>query len=81
MKRFAFVLILLGLAVPAHAVLRVDVTGGIQQPLPIAVPAFATPAAVATPAGATADLGRQVAEVEFRQHCIPYKPKRSAGKL
>ena len=60
---FAAAFALLALAVPAHAVLRVDVTGGIQQPLPIAVPAFATPAAVATPAGATADLGRQVAEV------------------
>lgn len=62
-KILGTMMLLLTAALPAHAVLRVDVTGGIQQPLPIAVPAFATPAVVATPAGSTADLGRQVAQV------------------
>lgn len=51
------------IAAPAHAVLRVDINAGIQQPMPIAVPAFATPAVAATAAGSTAELGRQVAQV------------------
>jgi len=54
---------LLTLSAPAHAVLRVDINTGIQQPMPIAVPAFAASAPAQTPAGSTTDLGRQVAEV------------------
>ena len=53
----------LALATPAAAVLRVDINSGLAQPMPIAVPAFATPAPVPTEAGSTADLGRQVAQV------------------
>jgi TolB protein len=45
------------------SVLRVDINTGISKPMPIAVPAFTTPAAASTPAGDTAVLGRQVAEV------------------
>ena len=43
--------------------LEVSVTGGISAPLPIAIPALPTNAAVATPAGSTDALGRQLAEV------------------
>lgn len=43
--------------------LEVSVTGGISAPLPIAIPAMPTDAAVATPAGSTDALGRQLAEV------------------
>lgn len=56
-------LLAVGLAVPAAAQLRIDITSGIEQPMPIAIPTFATPTSVATPAGTTADLGRQVADV------------------
>lgn len=51
------------LAVPANAQIRVDITGGISAPMPIAVPAMPTPAAAKTAAGDTAVLGRQVADV------------------
>ena len=51
------------LAAPAAAVLRVDINTGIQQPLPLAVPTFATPAVASTAAGQTDALGQQVAEV------------------
>jgi TolB protein len=43
--------------------LVVDVTGGISEPMPIAVPAMATPQPAATPAGQTDALGRQVAQI------------------
>ncbi|WP_121047087.1 Tol-Pal system beta propeller repeat protein TolB [Sphingosinicella microcystinivorans] len=50
-------------ATPAAAQLRVDINAGISKPMPIAVPAFTTPALATTVAGDTATLGRQVAEV------------------
>jgi len=50
-------------AMPAAAQLRVDINAGISKPMPIAVPAFTTPALASTVAGDTAALGRQVAEV------------------
>lgn len=50
-------------AQPAFAQLSVDVTGDIQADLNIAVPAMPTPAEASTPAGSTASLGRQIAEV------------------
>ena len=56
-------LIALGMAGPAAAVIRVDINSGIAQPLPVAVPAFATASPVATEAGTTAALGAQVAGV------------------
>ena len=43
--------------------LEVSVTGGVSAPMPIAVPAMPTAAAVDTPAGATDTLGRQLAEI------------------
>ncbi len=43
--------------------LVVDVTGGQRAALPIAVPAMPTPQPADTPAGNTAALGRQVAEI------------------
>lgn len=68
MMRFIPALLISGLmaalpAVPAAAQLRIDITSGTEQPMPIAIPVFATPASVGTPAGTTADLGRQVADV------------------
>ncbi len=48
---------------PAAAVLRVDINAGISKPMPIVVPAFTTPTVASTPAGDTATLGRQVADV------------------
>jgi TolB protein len=60
-------LLFLGVAalVPAaaHAQLRVDISGGISQPMPIAIPQMPTPANADTPAGQTGALGRQVADV------------------
>jgi TolB protein len=56
-------LLALLIAAPALAVIRVDINSGTAQPLPVAVPAFATPSAVATEAGTTAALGGQVASV------------------
>ena len=50
-------------AAAAAAPLRVDITGGISQPMPIAIPVMPTPNAIATPAGSTDALGRQVAQV------------------
>ena len=43
--------------------IRVDITGGVSAPMPIAIPAMPTPAARATPAGDTAALGQRVAEI------------------
>ena len=43
--------------------LRVDITGGISQPMPIAIPAMPTPRPLGTPAGNTEALGRQVSDV------------------
>src|SRR5688572_13078745 len=54
---------LLLFATPAAAQIRVDITGGISQPMPIAIPAMPTPAATGTAAGDTASLGKRVAEV------------------
>ncbi len=47
----------------AAAPLRVDITGGISQPMPIAIPAMPTPQPASTPAGNTDALGAQVADV------------------
>lgn len=64
-KRYFFLLLGLipFLTNPAHAVLRIDVTGGAVQPMPVAVPSFPTAANVTTPAGSTAELGQKVAQV------------------
>ena len=51
------------LATPAAAQIRVDITGGISAPMPIAIPAMPTPAPASTAAGDTAALGVRVAEV------------------
>ena len=52
------------LASPAIAVpIRVDINSGIAAPMPIAVPAFATPAQALTEAGSTTELGARVAKV------------------
>ena len=72
--RRIFVLILgFGLCVAAPAAaqteadeppaLEVDIVGGISAPMLIAVPPMPTPSAVATLAGETASLGRQVAGI------------------
>lgn len=59
----ALVAVLAAAPASAQAPIRVDITGGISQPMPIAIPAMPTPAPVSTAAGDTATLGRQVAEV------------------
>jgi TolB protein len=52
------------LASPAIAApIRVDINSGIAAPMPIAVPAFATPAEAPTEAGSTTELGARVAKV------------------
>jgi len=58
-------LILAALAAsPALAApIRVDINSGIAQPLPIAVPGFATATIAPTEAGTTAELGGRVAQV------------------
>ena len=61
MRALPFLLLLI--AAPAAAQLRVDITGGISEPMPIAVPAFPTDAARPTPAGSTDALGREVAKI------------------
>jgi len=43
--------------------IRVDITGGIASPMPIAIPVMPTPAVASTAAGDTAGLGARVAEV------------------
>ena len=61
--RFILAALTLIAATPAAAVIRVDINSGLAQPLPIAVPAFATAAAQPTEAGTTAELGQRVAQV------------------
>ena len=63
LRRSSLALLALLAATPAAAQVRVDITGGVAQPMPIAVPVMPTPAPVGTPAGDTAELGRKVAEV------------------
>ncbi|WP_442681348.1 Tol-Pal system beta propeller repeat protein TolB [Sphingomonas sp. ASY06-1R] len=43
--------------------LTVDITGGISQPMPIAIPVMPTPAAASTLAGSTDALGGQISDV------------------
>lgn len=62
-KSLAALIPALLLSLPATAQIRVDITGGISAPMPIAIPAMPTPAIASTAAGDTAALGRQVAEV------------------
>ena len=50
-------------AAPAAAQIRVDISGGISQPMPIAIPVMPTPAAANTAAGDTTSLGQRVAEI------------------
>ncbi|PZU07504.1 Tol-Pal system beta propeller repeat protein TolB [Sphingomonas sp.] len=47
----------------AGAPIRVDITGGISQPMPIAIPVMPTPASAGTAAGSTDALGAQVSQV------------------
>lgn len=62
MKRLLFPIILL-LAAPASAQLRVDITGGTQAPMPIAIPVLPASEEVQTPAGTTTELGREVSAI------------------
>ena len=45
------------------APIRVDITGGISQPMPIAIPVMPTPAPTSTPAGNTDALGAQLSDI------------------
>ncbi|RMF12774.1 MAG: Tol-Pal system protein TolB [Alphaproteobacteria bacterium] len=54
---------LLFAAGPAHAVLRVDITRGNVDPLPIAIPDFVGENGARTNVGTTIDIGRNVSEV------------------
>ncbi|MFQ3596292.1 MAG: Tol-Pal system beta propeller repeat protein TolB [Sphingomonadaceae bacterium] len=51
------------LAAPAAAQLRVDITEGILQPMPVAIPTFPTTINMPTPAGDTAALGQSIAAI------------------
>jgi len=48
---------------PAQAVLKVDITGGYAQPMPIAVPAFPARVEQVTAAGSTSQIGAQIAQI------------------
>ncbi len=62
LRRLALALIVVAAAsAPAKAQIEGDVVGGISNPSSIAIPDMPTPQAVDTPAGNTADLGRQIA--------------------
>ena len=65
MKPFALLLpaLLAASSAFAQAPIHVDITGGIAQPMPIAIPPMPTPSPAATAAGNTAALGQQVADV------------------
>jgi TolB protein len=64
MMRTPIFALALFLAAPATAApIRVDINAGIAQPLPIAVPAFASAASTPTEAGSTTELGGKVAQV------------------
>jgi len=43
--------------------LTVDISGGISNKMPIAIPVMPTPSAIQTPAGSTDTLGNQVSEI------------------
>ena len=43
--------------------IRIDVTGGVVQPVPVAVPAFPATSEAATPAGSAGQLGEEIARV------------------
>lgn len=62
-RRIVWFLMAALIAIPAQAQIEGDVVGGISNPSSIAVPDMPTPSAVDTPAGNTATLGRQIAEV------------------
>ncbi len=58
------VLLLTGLmAPPATAVITVDITEGYSEPLPIAIPAFATSSQATTTTGTVAQIGGNIADV------------------
>jgi TolB protein len=81
MRPLIFALALMPLAAPAVAQLRVDITQGVQAPMPIAVPAFPASTPAQTPAGETGALGRQVAEIienNLRGSGL-FRPVESAG--
>ncbi len=61
--RILIPLIAAALAAPAAAALRVDINGGIAQPLPIAAPGFPAAAPGQTEAGSAAELGGRIAGV------------------
>lgn len=66
MRRCGTILLALAACASAPAAaqsIRVDITGGISSPMPIAIPAMPTPSPVGTAAGDTAALGTKVAEV------------------
>ena len=64
-SKLAFATVLVASAALAQEAppLEVDVVGGIQAPMPIAVPAMPTPNAVQTAGGSTAGIGNQIAGV------------------
>lgn len=65
MKRLllSILALLLTSAQPAWAVLKIDITGGAVQPMPVAVPSFPAVAPITTQFGTASELGRQVAQV------------------
>lgn len=60
---FSSALALAFVATPAAAQLRVDITGGIAEPMPIAIPVMPATADATTPAGTAQALGAKIADV------------------
>lgn len=63
LRSFLVLLLWAAFAVPAHAVLRVDITRGNVDPLPIAIPDFVGSASEQTQDGSTDEMGRNIAAV------------------
>lgn len=55
--------LLMAVCPPAFAVIKIDITGGAVQPVPVAVPAFPATSDTATPAGSTSQLGNEISKV------------------
>ncbi|WP_082463779.1 Tol-Pal system beta propeller repeat protein TolB [Sphingomonas sp. Leaf17] len=67
-------------ATQTQAPLEVSVTGGVNEPMTIAIPAMPTSAVVQTPAGSTDALGRQLADIvsnDLRNSGL-FKPRTAA---
>lgn len=63
LRSILVILMWVAFAAPAHAVLRVEITRGNVDPLPIAIPDFVGSASEQTQDGSTDEMGRNIAAV------------------